>query len=123
MPPEGIHPDAGRGAAGLPIPPGTSKEQVLLGAQIFHGEVADGICAGCHGSSGRGSPVGANLTSGPWLWGDGSLGAIAKTIQQGVPHPKQAEGAMPPMGGVALTPEQLQAVAAYVWAIGQHKTH
>ncbi|MGA8707094.1 MAG: c-type cytochrome [Steroidobacteraceae bacterium] len=123
MPPEGIHPDAGRSTANLPIAPGATKQQVSLGGQIFHGEVADGVCAGCHGSNGHGSPVGANLTSGPWLWGDGSLGAIAKTIQQGVPHPKQSEGAMPPMGGVALTADQLQAVAAYVWAIGQRKTH
>jgi glucose/arabinose dehydrogenase/mono/diheme cytochrome c family protein len=119
LPPEGVHPDAGRRAASnLPIPPGATKEQVALGERIFHGEVHDGTCAGCHGSDGKGSPVGPGLTSGSWLWGDGSLAALSKTITQGVPVPKQTSGAMPPMGGSPLSPTEVQAVAAYVWAIG-----
>jgi glucose/arabinose dehydrogenase/cytochrome c5 len=123
MPPEGVHPDAGRNTAQLSVPPGFTHDQVALGEQIFHGEVADAVCAGCHGSDGQGSPVGADLTSGPWLWGDGSVNDIAKTIRQGVANPKRAGGAMPPMGGVTLSQAQLQAVTAYVWAIGRDKTH
>ncbi len=121
IPPEGIHPDAGRSTA---LPPGVTKEEVALGDQIFHGQVANATCAGCHGSDGQGSPLGPDLTHGPWLWSDGSLKGISKTITEGVPHPKKAGGAMPPMGGAQLTPDQVRAVAAYVYAISAGgKTH
>jgi glucose/arabinose dehydrogenase/cytochrome c553 len=123
QPPEGTHPDAGRMTAALKAPPGFTQQQIGVGERIFHGEVANGPCAGCHGSDGHGSPVGADLTSGPWLWADGSVASIAKTISQGVPTPKQTGGAMPPMGGASLSPDQLQDVAAYVYAISRNKTH
>ena len=95
-----------------------TREQVALGKKIFHGEVAGATCAGCHGTEGIGTPVGADLTSGTWLWGDGSLAAITETIKNGVLEPKQHPGAMPPMGGVELSDENLKAVAAYVWSLG-----
>ena len=117
LPPEGVYPDAG---AKLVPPPGATQAQVDLGEKIFSGEVAGATCAGCHGAGGIGTPVGPNLTSGKWLWGDGSLASITDTITNGVPEPKQHPGAMPPMGGVTLSKEDLGAVAAYVWAIG-HK--
>jgi glucose/arabinose dehydrogenase len=113
LPPEGVHPDAG-----LPVPPGATSEQVTLGKKIFHGEVAGATCAGCHGPDGIGTPIGADLTLGTWLWGDGSLQSITDTIKHGVPKPKQHPGAMPPLGGVALSDSDLTAVSAYVWAIG-----
>jgi glucose/arabinose dehydrogenase/mono/diheme cytochrome c family protein len=117
LPPEGVHPDAG-----LPVPPGATSEQVVLGKKIFHGEVAGATCAGCHGAGGIGTPVGPDLTSGTWLWGDGSLQSITATIKSGVPKPKQHPGAMPPSGGVPLSDSDLAAVASYVWAIGHQKT-
>jgi glucose/arabinose dehydrogenase/mono/diheme cytochrome c family protein len=122
LPPEGIHPDAGRPTpASLPVPPGATKEQVALGDRIFHGEASNGTCSGCHGSDAKGGSVGGDLTSGTWLWGDGSLTAIRNTITAGVPMPKKHTGAMPPLGGSALSPTDVQAVADYVWAIGhQH---
>src|SRR4029077_7044380 len=49
LPPEGVHPDAGRQTASLTPPPGATKDQVALGDRIFHGEVANGTCGGCHG--------------------------------------------------------------------------
>jgi hypothetical protein len=52
-----------------------------------------------------------------WLWGDGSLPAIIQTITNGVPHPKEYRGVMPPMGGAQLSPSEVSAVAAYVWAL------
>ncbi|MFL5265017.1 MAG: PQQ-dependent sugar dehydrogenase [Stellaceae bacterium] len=119
LPPEGIHPNAG--AASLPTPPGGSQDQVALGYRIFHGDFAGGTCAGCHGSDGRGTPLGSDLTSGKWLWGNGSLQSITRTIAQGVPKPKQHEGVMPPMGGTQLSQADLAAVADYVWAIGHQK--
>ena len=117
--PEGEHPDAG--TTGLPVPAGATAEQVALGGRIFHGEVAGGTCAGCHGVNGTGTPVGANLTSGTWIWGDGSLQSITDTIKNGVPQPKQHPGVMPPLGGVDLSDSDLAAIAAYVWAIGHQK--
>jgi mono/diheme cytochrome c family protein len=67
--------------------------------------------------------MGSDLTSGTWVWGDGSLAAITGTIVLGVPNPKHHTGAMPAMGGAQLSSTDVQAVAAYTWAIGHAKTH
>jgi glucose/arabinose dehydrogenase/mono/diheme cytochrome c family protein len=120
-PPEGIHPDAGRATTPLPTPPGATREQVALGRRLFLGEVGGATCGGCHGSDAEGTPVGPDLTSGTWLWGDGSLDSITRTIVAGVPHPKKNLGAMPPLGGVELSQADVAALAAYVWALGHQK--
>jgi glucose/arabinose dehydrogenase/mono/diheme cytochrome c family protein len=118
-PPEGTHPDAGAAAetASLPVPNGATKEMLVLGDRIYHGQVGGATCTGCHGAGGTGTALGPNLTDTQWLWGDGSYRAIAKTIAAGVPEPKQYRAPMPPMGGAELTPEQVSAVAAYVWGL------
>jgi cytochrome c5 len=116
-------PAAGSGAAqapesaGLPAPPGGTRDQVAAGAKLF----ARQTCTGCHGADGKGAPLGPDLTSGKYLDGDGSLASIKKTIQDGVAMPKQYRQAMPAMGGAQLSLDQLQDVSAYVWAIG-HST-
>ena len=123
LPPEGIHPDAGAvQSAGLKIPPGSSAPQVARGKAVFDGE-AGGTCGGCHGGDGSGGPIGPDLTAGKWLWATGgSLDAIKKVILAGVPKPKEHTGAMPPKGGVDdLSDDDVQALAAYVWAISRHK--
>ncbi|MGH8300172.1 MAG: c-type cytochrome, partial [Steroidobacteraceae bacterium] len=117
LPPEGVHPHAGANAS-LPVPKGATAAMVDLGDRIFHGEMASGSCAGCHGADGEETPLGPNLTSGKWLWSDGSLGGIERTIRHGVPNPKEYRSPMPPMGGAQLTPQQVSAVAAYVWGLG-----
>jgi glucose/arabinose dehydrogenase/mono/diheme cytochrome c family protein len=114
-PPEGTNPDAG-----LPVPAGATKEMVALGDRIYHGEVGGASCAGCHGSSGKGSPLGPDLTDKKWLWSDGSYAGIAKTITDGVMQPKEYRSPMPPMGGAQLTSDQVSALAAYVWGLSQH---
>jgi mono/diheme cytochrome c family protein len=91
--------------------------------QLFHGEAANGTCTGCHGSDASGSALGADLTQGPWLWSDGSLDGITRTITQGVSQPKHSTGAMPPFGGSPLNSDEAKAVAAYVYAISRQKTH
>ncbi|MBV8190536.1 MAG: PQQ-dependent sugar dehydrogenase [Alphaproteobacteria bacterium] len=123
LPPEGVHPDAGRQAHSLPTPPGATPQQVTLGDRIFHGEAANGACSGCHGSDAGGSPGGPPLNTGHWLWGDGSLASLSAIIAKGVPKPRKYEGVMPPMGGSPLSKDQLAAVAAYVWAIGHANDH
>jgi glucose/arabinose dehydrogenase/mono/diheme cytochrome c family protein len=112
--------DARPPLAALALAPGVTREQLALGEHIFHGEASGGTCSGCHSSDGKGSVVGADLTSADWIWGDGSLAAIAATITQGVPAAKRAFGAMPPLGGAKLSPTDVTAVAAYVWALGHH---
>jgi glucose/arabinose dehydrogenase len=117
-PPEGTNPDAG---AKLPVPPGTSADMVALGNRIFHGEVGGAACTGCHGADGAGTPLGPNLTDNQWLWSDGSVDGIASTITQGVMQPKQYRAPMPPLGGAQLSPEQVTALAAYVWGLSHRQ--
>ena len=117
-PPEGTHPDASAPTSGsLPVPEGATGEMVALGDRIYHGQVGGATCAGCHGASGKGSPLGPDLTDKKWLWSDGSYAGIAKTIAEGVMRPKQYRSPMPPRGGAQLTAEQISALAAYVWAL------
>src|SRR5229473_1041336 len=114
-PPEGTQPDAG--AAALPVPEGATREMVALGQRIYRGQVGGAACMGCHGESGEGTPLGPDLTGKKWLWSDGSYAGIAKTITEGVSQPKQYRSPMPPMGGAQLTPDQISALAAYVWGL------
>jgi glucose/arabinose dehydrogenase/mono/diheme cytochrome c family protein len=114
-PPEGTNPDAG-----LSAPPGATQEMVALGDRIYHGQVGGASCAGCHGSTAKGSPLGPDLTDSKWLWSDGSYTGIAKTITDGVMQPKEYRSPMPPKGGAQLTADQVSALAAYVWALSHH---
>jgi glucose/arabinose dehydrogenase/mono/diheme cytochrome c family protein len=114
-PPEGTHPDAG-----LSVPPGATHEMVALGDRIYHGQVAGAPCAACHGANATGTPLGPDLTKNKWLWSDGSLAGITKTITEGVMTPKQYRAPMPANGGAQLTPAQAEAVAAYVWSLSHH---
>jgi mono/diheme cytochrome c family protein len=100
LPPEGTHPDAGADSevASLPIPPGATAEEVARGARVFHCQEGGGTCEGCHGSNAKGTLLAPDLTSGKWLWGDGSLAAIARTISDGVADPKNYRSPMPPNG-------------------------
>jgi glucose/arabinose dehydrogenase/mono/diheme cytochrome c family protein len=118
QPPEGTHANAGADATGkLPVPEGATPAMVALGDRIYHGQVGGAPCAGCHGANATGSPLGPGLTSGKWLWSDGTYTGILKTIREGVPNPKEYRSPMPAKGGADLTSSQLAAVAAYVWAL------
>jgi glucose/arabinose dehydrogenase/mono/diheme cytochrome c family protein len=119
-PPEGTHPDAGAAAANLAVPAGATQAMVALGDRIYHGQVGAATCTGCHGADAKGTPLGPDLTDTQWLWSDGSYAAIAKTITDGVPQPKQYRSPMPPMGGAELTRDQVSAVAAYIWGLSHH---
>jgi glucose/arabinose dehydrogenase/mono/diheme cytochrome c family protein len=118
-PPEGTHPDAGSAATpSLAVPKGATREMVALGERIYRGQVGGAACTGCHGERAQGTPLGPSLTGKKWLWSDGSYAGIAKTITEGVSQPKQYRSPMPPMGGAQLTPDQVSALAAYVWGLG-----
>ena len=117
-PPEGTNANAGAGGTeNLHVPEGATRAMVALGDRIYHGQVGGAACAGCHGARGTGSVLGPDLTAKKWLWSDGSYAGISKTIREGVMHPKQYRSPMPPMGGAQLAPDQLSALAAYVWAL------
>ena len=98
----------------LPVPPGATKAQVDAGNRLFHAQ----SCVGCHGADAKGTPLGPDLTSGKWLWGDGSLPSIRSTIDHGVSAPKQYRSPMPARGGAQLSDQDLSSIAAYVWAVG-----
>jgi glucose/arabinose dehydrogenase/mono/diheme cytochrome c family protein len=120
-PPEGTHPDAGSAASipSPPLPPGATADMVAMGERIYRGQVAGAACTGCHGNNGTGTPLGPDLSDTKWLWSDGSYTGIARTITTGVSEPKEYRSPMPPMGGAQLTPEQVSAVAAYVWGLSR----
>jgi len=90
---------------------------VELGERIYRGQVGGATCTGCHGDSGQGTPLGPALTGKDWLWSDGSYAGIKKTIIEGVSQPKKYRSLMPAMGGAQLTPDQVSAVAAYLWSL------
>jgi len=117
-PPEGTHANAGAaGTANLPVPPGATQAMVALGDRIYHGQAGGATCTACHGQDGKGSPLGPDLTTKKYLWSDRSYAGIMKSIREGVPQPKQYRSPMPAMGGAQLTPKELKALTAYVWAL------
>ena len=97
----------------LRAPPNGTWAQVLLGDRIFHGEHAGGKCSECHGWDAKGTGNGNDLTVGMWIWGDGSLASLKATILHNME-------VAPGMDG-SLTGADVDAVAAYVWALGHQK--
>ena len=89
---------------------------IARGDSIFHGQVAAGTCAVCHGPTGTGVPgMTHDLTSPQRINGDGSYKSMMQIVRDGV-TPMQGVP-MPPNGGASLTPLDVQAVAAYVYCL------
>ncbi|EJL35114.1 PQQ-dependent sugar dehydrogenase [Novosphingobium sp. AP12] len=106
-------------AAPSAIAPGADPK-VALGRRLYAGEIANASCSGCHGADGEGTPVGPSLVDAEWLWSKGDLAGIRRSIKDGVPKPKRFPAPMPPMGGVALSDAQIDAIAAYLASRQQH---
>ena len=98
-------------ADALPVPTGFSREQILHGDRVFHGEAANGQCSVCHGKDGKGTPNGNDLTAGMFVWSDGSVKELKRTILHNM-------AVAPGMDG-DLKPADVDAVSAYVWAISR----
>lgn len=100
------------------LPEGVTPEMVKQGRQLFRG---DAFCYTCHGRDGSGmSGAGGDLTDREWRHGEGSYEGIVERIRQGVRANASSTGVpMPPGGGARLSPEQLRAVAAYVWTLSR----
>lgn len=105
-------------AASQQLPDGVTAEMVERGRQLFRG---DGFCYTCHGRDASGmSGAGGDLTDREWRHTDGSFEGIAERIRQGVKANASTVGVpMPPAGGADLTPEQIRALAAYVWTLSR----
>ena len=95
------------------MPAGFSRDHILHGDRVFHGEAANGQCSVCHGIDGKGTPNGNDLTAGMFVWSDGSVRELKRTILHNM-------AVAPGMDG-DLKPADVDAVAAYVWAIS-HQT-
>ena len=95
-----------------------SDPTLALGQRVYLGREGGAQCSGCHGQGGDGGPLGPSLRGPRWIWGDGSMAAIRRTIREGVAAPREHVGVMPPMGGAVLSEVQLAALAAYVYSLG-----
>lgn len=110
----GQAPEARAASAQAADCPDVTQELVDEGQTIFGGA---GACFSCHGGDGTGTQLAPDLTDEEWLNVDGSYGAIAELVRNGVPEPKQHPAPMPPMGGASLSADQVCAVAAYVYSL------
>lgn len=107
----------GQQQAALPVPEGATQEQVEQGRQLFTGQ---GGCQACHNPQATGTQLAPDLTDDEWLNVSGpDMTEIADLIRTGVPQPEEHPAPMPPMGGASLDDQQVEALAAYVAAIGQ----
>jgi mono/diheme cytochrome c family protein len=115
---------ASTSGAGLPdpqpgaVPQGATMAMVAEGDSIFHGMTANGTCFTCHGADGKGTPLAPSLVDDQWATGDGTYDCITKRVTEAMPNPTPPyTSPMLPMGGVQLTPAQVNAGAAYVYSI------
>jgi glucose/arabinose dehydrogenase/mono/diheme cytochrome c family protein len=104
-------------------PSGVDAEKIALGRRLYRGELAGASCSGCHGADGEGTPVGPSLVDAEWLWSKGETADIRRAIKDGIPKPKRFPSPMPPMGGVDLTPAQIDAIAAYLAFVPKRATN
>jgi mono/diheme cytochrome c family protein len=101
------------------LPDGVTQEMVDKGKAIFAGS---GNCYACHGQNAQGmlGPT-TNLTDATWIHSDGTYPKIAEYIKAGVTKEQSKSGIpMPPRGGSKITDEEVNLVAAYVYALS-HK--
>ena len=96
------------------LPDGVTAEMVAAGSQIFNAQV----CFTCHGPNGTGTAgLGPPLNDQTWINIDGEYSSIVEVVKTGVATPKEHPAPMPAMGGLQLTDQQVNEVAAYVYSI------
>lgn len=81
-------------------------------------------CATCHGSGGAGAKGYPNLRDDTWLWGDGSLEEIERTIRFGIRsgHPDARVSQMPAFGRDGmLKPAQISDLTQYVLSLSRRR--
>jgi mono/diheme cytochrome c family protein len=100
--------------AAADLPPGVTQEMLASGRQLFEGR---GNCFSCHGMNAGGGPLGPDLRDGEWIHIDGSMASLEQVIIDGVQQPQQYPAAMPAMGGAQLSAQEVEAIAAYIYAL------
>lgn len=98
------------------LPEGVTAEMVEEGRDLFYG---GGICYTCHLMDAKGGPLAPDLTDDAWLNVDGEYLSIVELIKTGVSQPVEHAGAMLPRAGMALTDEQVEALAAYSYMLSR----
>lgn len=102
----------------MDLPEGVTQAMIAEGKTIFEGP---GLCLTCHGVDAKGTTLAPDLTDDVWLIISGrNYDEIVSNIINGVPQPKEHPSPMPARGGSSITDEQVRAVGAYVWSLGQH---
>jgi mono/diheme cytochrome c family protein len=104
-------------ASNVALPSGVTAEMVADGRKQF-----GTTCVVCHGPDAGGTQLAPSLRDGEWLNVSGGYEEIVTLIHTGVPQPKQHPVPMPPRGGGPFTEEQVRALAAYVYSVGQGKS-
>jgi mono/diheme cytochrome c family protein len=98
------------------VGPATNPALIARGDAVFHGA---GNCYACHGSDATGS-VGPDLTDAVWIHSKGTYEELIAQINAGVAKEQSKSGIpMPPKGGGTLSGDDVKAVAAYVYSLGQ----
>jgi mono/diheme cytochrome c family protein len=96
------------------LPPGITSEMVASGQQLY-----GTVCVACHGAAGVGTALGPALNDQNWIHIDGELEEIVRITETGVTQPQEYAAPMPRMGGAHFSPEQLQAIGAYVYLLSR----
>jgi mono/diheme cytochrome c family protein len=111
--------------ANTPAAPGAAPAAGDNAALAAQGQqaYATSVCVSCHGPNGQGTPLAPPFTDSEWLWvqpGPNMQAEVATIIKQGVAQPKDPKhvAPMPPYGGVPLSDDQVNALAAYVVSLG-----
>lgn len=100
----------------MDLPEGVTMDMVNQGNQLFSGQ---GGCAVCHNPQATGTQLAPDLTDDEWInVSSRDFEEIVSLINTGVPQPVEHPGPMPPMGGANLNAEQVEALAAYIVALG-----
>jgi mono/diheme cytochrome c family protein len=104
-------------AAAQGRPATVTDSGVQAGRKVFLGV---GQCARCHGSEGQGTDDGVPLISGTWKLGDGSYPWLMHIIRHAGVSARGRDGDPQAMRGpTLLAPEEVKAVACYVWSISR----
>jgi mono/diheme cytochrome c family protein len=108
--------EEGQPATLPPLPAGVTQDLIRQGDALFHDT---GGCYTCHGAEANGMPdKGSGLTLGVNFQQD-NFPALDSTITLGIPEPVTRTTIAMPARGLSgnMNPQQVQALAAYVWAI------
>jgi len=97
-------------------PPGGVTPKLIASGDSIYRRAG---CGTCHGEAGRGlADTGSDLTDESWTFTDGSFRGIIRLISSGVTAEESTHGMpMPPKAAVFLTPDEIEAVSAYVWSL------